>query len=98
MFDHRFIDKDRDLACDAQGDCVGGAGVDFDLLGGVVGEVEGGVEGAFDDVGDGDGVECCAELFDGVGKEVVGHGPPDFDAGESAVDGDGFGDADDDGE
>ena len=59
-FEHVFLDEDRDVVGDAQGDGVGGAGVDVDQVAVGFFDVECGEEGVVGEVGDGDGVELGA--------------------------------------
>ena len=92
-----FGDEDGDVAGDAQGDGVGGAGVDFDGLA-VLADDEPGEEGVILEVVDDDAFELAVELLDDAGEEFVGVGARGGLALEAAVDGEGLVVADDDGE
>jgi len=92
-----FSDIDGGVIDDAEGDGVGGSGVDFQLFAVAV-DVKGGEKGVFAEIVDDDFFEGATHLGDDAVEEVVGHGSRGGDFLEAAVDGDGFADADDDGE
>lgn len=85
-----------DLAGDGDGDGIARSCIDHGWFALMIVDDDLGVEGGVDDFGDGDGFDRGAELIDGIDDEVVGHWSADIDAGEPAVNGDCFGDADDD--